>query len=285
MVAGGLRALRQHDLKLLLAFGTVSQLGLMVAVFGIGTAGRDGGRCGAAARPRRVQGGQLHGRRHRRPPVRDARSAPTARASIGRGRQLGVTAVVGAASMAACAAGVRIRRQGGGCSTSYRPRRRRVGRVRWRGRASPLPPRRVTVAYSVRFALGRARADVDRRRSRSSPSTCSCLARRSPARRSCSPPSSRRARRGADACSIDLCRRQPRGAPTQCRTTSTSPCGTGSTRPSSASAIAFSPVALHCSSVARRRRPRPVVLGRAGARRRGGVRRCAPRRSTSWPTV
>jgi multicomponent Na+:H+ antiporter subunit A len=38
MVAGGLRALRQHDLKLLLAFGTVSQLGLMVAVFGIGTA-------------------------------------------------------------------------------------------------------------------------------------------------------------------------------------------------------------------------------------------------------
>lgn len=37
MVAGGLRALRQHDLKLLLAHGTVSQLGFMVAVFGIGT--------------------------------------------------------------------------------------------------------------------------------------------------------------------------------------------------------------------------------------------------------
>ena len=36
-VVGGLRALRQHDLKLLLAFGTVSQLGLMVMCFGAGT--------------------------------------------------------------------------------------------------------------------------------------------------------------------------------------------------------------------------------------------------------
>jgi multicomponent Na+:H+ antiporter subunit A len=38
MVAGGLRALRQYDLKLLLAFGTVSQLGFMVVLLGIGTA-------------------------------------------------------------------------------------------------------------------------------------------------------------------------------------------------------------------------------------------------------
>jgi multicomponent Na+:H+ antiporter subunit A len=36
-VVGALRALRQHDLKLMLAFGTVSQLGLMVALFGAGT--------------------------------------------------------------------------------------------------------------------------------------------------------------------------------------------------------------------------------------------------------
>jgi len=36
MVIGGWRALRQNDLKLLLAFGTVSQLGLMFALFGVG---------------------------------------------------------------------------------------------------------------------------------------------------------------------------------------------------------------------------------------------------------
>ena len=38
MIGGGLRALRQTDLKLLLAFGTVSQLGLMTLLFGLGTA-------------------------------------------------------------------------------------------------------------------------------------------------------------------------------------------------------------------------------------------------------
>ncbi len=37
MLLGGWRALRQHDLKLLLAFGTVSQLGFMMLVLGIGT--------------------------------------------------------------------------------------------------------------------------------------------------------------------------------------------------------------------------------------------------------
>ena len=36
-LAGALRALRQHDLKLMLAFGTVSQLGLMMLLFGAGT--------------------------------------------------------------------------------------------------------------------------------------------------------------------------------------------------------------------------------------------------------
>ena len=37
MIFGGLRALRQDDLKLLLAYGTVSQLGFLVVLFGIGT--------------------------------------------------------------------------------------------------------------------------------------------------------------------------------------------------------------------------------------------------------
>ena len=37
MVFGGLRALRQVDLKLLLAYGTVSQLGFLIVLFGMGT--------------------------------------------------------------------------------------------------------------------------------------------------------------------------------------------------------------------------------------------------------
>jgi multicomponent Na+:H+ antiporter subunit A len=38
LVLGGVRALRQYDLKLLLAYGTISQLGLMMVLFGAGTA-------------------------------------------------------------------------------------------------------------------------------------------------------------------------------------------------------------------------------------------------------
>jgi multicomponent Na+:H+ antiporter subunit A len=38
MVCAGLRAVRQHDLKLILAYGTISQLGFMVVMFGLGTA-------------------------------------------------------------------------------------------------------------------------------------------------------------------------------------------------------------------------------------------------------
>jgi multicomponent Na+:H+ antiporter subunit A len=37
MIWGGYRALRQHDLKLVLAFGTISQLGFLVALFGWGS--------------------------------------------------------------------------------------------------------------------------------------------------------------------------------------------------------------------------------------------------------
>lgn len=37
MLVGGYRALRQHDIKLLLAFGTISQLGMMIAIVGHGS--------------------------------------------------------------------------------------------------------------------------------------------------------------------------------------------------------------------------------------------------------
>ncbi|GIJ00087.1 multisubunit sodium/proton antiporter MrpA subunit /multisubunit sodium/proton antiporter MrpB subunit [Sediminihabitans luteus] len=39
LLVGGYRALRQHDLKLVLAFGTVSQLGLIILLVGLGTRG------------------------------------------------------------------------------------------------------------------------------------------------------------------------------------------------------------------------------------------------------
>ena len=37
MIVGGYRSLRQYDIKLLLAFGTISQLGMIIAVIGYGT--------------------------------------------------------------------------------------------------------------------------------------------------------------------------------------------------------------------------------------------------------
>src|SRR5699024_7904808 len=37
MVLGGWRALRQYDIKLLLAYGTVSQLGFLLVIFSVGT--------------------------------------------------------------------------------------------------------------------------------------------------------------------------------------------------------------------------------------------------------
>jgi multicomponent Na+:H+ antiporter subunit A len=45
MVGGGLRAMRQHDLKLLLAYGTVSQLGFLVVMFGAGVPGATEAAC------------------------------------------------------------------------------------------------------------------------------------------------------------------------------------------------------------------------------------------------
>ena len=79
MVAGGLRALRQYDLKLLLAHGTVSQLGFLMVMFGAWDSTRDDdGRHHHADVSRRVQGGAVHGGRHPRPPDRHRRHPPAA---------------------------------------------------------------------------------------------------------------------------------------------------------------------------------------------------------------
>ncbi len=67
MVCGGLRALRRYDLKLLLAFGTVSQLGLMLVLLGAGTPEATVAGCTLLLAPCHVQGAAVHGRRHDRP--------------------------------------------------------------------------------------------------------------------------------------------------------------------------------------------------------------------------
>ena len=53
MLLGGVAALRRDDAKQSLAFGTVSQLGLLVVLFGFGDGAVDGGRRRHAASPTR----------------------------------------------------------------------------------------------------------------------------------------------------------------------------------------------------------------------------------------
>ena len=91
MLVGGWRALRQNDLKRLLAFGTVSQLGFLMVLLGAGTPRGGAGRRGAAARPRPVQVDAVPDRRRRRP--RDRHPRPAA-CCPGLGRRMPVLAVV-----------------------------------------------------------------------------------------------------------------------------------------------------------------------------------------------
>ena len=71
LLYGGVIALRQRDLKLLLAYGTVSQLGLMTLLIGCRQPGRAARRHGHAARPRDVQGAAVLRRRDHRHGLRD----------------------------------------------------------------------------------------------------------------------------------------------------------------------------------------------------------------------
>ena len=62
-----LAALRQTDLKLLLAYGTVSQLGFLMVLVGARQPRSRGGRHGDDCRARPVQGRTVPHRRHHRP--------------------------------------------------------------------------------------------------------------------------------------------------------------------------------------------------------------------------
>ena len=101
MIAGGLRALRPHDLKQLLAHGTVSQLGFLVVLFGLGHDAATAAGCALLAAHGLFKAalfmtvGVVDHQAH----TRDLRELP-----VLRGRRWGVVkgiAVVSAASMAA----------------------------------------------------------------------------------------------------------------------------------------------------------------------------------------
>ena len=151
MVVGGLRALRQHDLKLLLAFGTVSQLGFLMVLFGAGTAGGDDRRLRAAARPRRCSRPPLFMvGRHPRPPARArATSASSRRSAAGwrrvRGRRRRRRRVDGRRPAAA-----RLRRQGAGFEALHDARSRAGGRRSPSWSSGSV----LTVAYAARFYWG-----------------------------------------------------------------------------------------------------------------------------------
>ena len=76
LLVGAWYALFQHDLKGLLAYSTISHLGLITLLFGLSHADGGGRRRVPHHQPRDVQGLAVHGGRHHRPRDRHARHAP-----------------------------------------------------------------------------------------------------------------------------------------------------------------------------------------------------------------
>ncbi len=168
MLVGGYRALRQTDLKLILAYGTVSQLGFLTMVVGLGRP--DAALAGLAlllahglfkAALFLVVGIIDHQIRNPRHP----RSSP---ASSNPSRALAVVAVIGAASMAGHAAAGRLRGQGIRVR-GVRPLRRHGGTAGtgngpgdWWCSAGLVLGSILTFAYSARFMWGGVRGEAGR---------------------------------------------------------------------------------------------------------------------------
>ena len=80
---GAFVAIFQHDLKGLLAYSTISHLGLITLLFGLDSPLAVGGRRLPHPQPRDLQGLAVHGGRDHRPRDRHARHAPAQRALVG----------------------------------------------------------------------------------------------------------------------------------------------------------------------------------------------------------
>ena len=226
MLVGGWRALRQYDLKLLLAYGTVSQLGFLVLVTGLRHARRGARGRRPAARARPVQGGAVPRGRHRRPRGRHARLAQAlgTRAADARDRDVRDRRRRLDGRHAAAA---RLRRQGGRAHRVPRRGRRRATPWAWSPSSASVAGSVLTVAYTRPLRLGR----VLRRRRTSQPTAA---ARTEGPRRSASRPASSRRRASSRAFAIAVHRAAARGlrrraARAPRRTTSRS--GTGSSPP------------------------------------------------------
>ena len=159
LLLGGWAALRQHDLKLLLAYGTVSQLGLLMALFGAGS--RDAALAGAAmllahalfkAALFLVVG--IVDRSAGTRDLRELSGLGRARAVAGGGRRIR-GGVHGRAAAAA-----RFRRQGGGVRGAAARRRRATALVL----AGLVLGSALTVAYTAAVPVGGLRRQARRRR-------------------------------------------------------------------------------------------------------------------------
>ena len=149
MLLAGWRAVREYDLKLILAFGTVSQLGFITLLVGAG--GGDLMLAGLAmlCAHATVQGGAVHGCRHHRPRHRHPRH-PQARVarSANAGRCSSLRSACGGQHGRAAPV-PRLRRQGGRLRDDRAQRRHSAPRRRsYSARSCSVPSSRPSTAFA-----------------------------------------------------------------------------------------------------------------------------------------